>query len=81
MDLEATKFTEKGIARIEKHLTKTPGIEPGAPEFKKLRGASAEIEYSYIYCNHLNRYQRLVWRGLSWLSFHLYRPILQKFKL
>lgn len=34
--LQATKITEKGIERIEKHLTQTPGIEPGAAEFKMI---------------------------------------------
>lgn len=34
--LQATKITEKGIERIERHLTQTPGIEPGAAEFKMI---------------------------------------------
>lgn len=31
--LQAIKITDKGIARIENHLTKTPSIEPGPAEF------------------------------------------------
>ncbi|MBU6952132.1 GNAT family N-acetyltransferase [Hahella sp. HN01] len=56
-------------------------LSSGAPDFKKLRGAEAAIEYSYVYVAHLGPYQRAFWRGLSLLTEKLYRPILEKFEL
>ena len=34
--LAATKVTSKGLARIERHLTRTPGLEAGTAEMKML---------------------------------------------
>ena len=39
--LQATKVTEKGIARIEKHLYDTPGINPGQKELKMIERLKA----------------------------------------
>jgi hypothetical protein len=39
--LEATRVTEKGLTRIERHLTKTPGLEPGPAELKMLERLKA----------------------------------------
>jgi hypothetical protein len=39
--LEATQVTEKGIARIERHLNNTPGIKPGEKELKMVERLKA----------------------------------------
>lgn len=41
VNLEAIQITKKGIKRIEKHLTRTPRIEPGTAEFKMLERIKA----------------------------------------
>ncbi|RDH44515.1 hypothetical protein [Zooshikella ganghwensis] len=56
-------------------------LSAGAPEFKRLRGAEAVIEYNFVYIQHLSRYQKTVWHFLSWLSQHLYKPLLERFEL
>lgn len=56
-------------------------MSSGAPMFKTHRGAKAEIEYSYVYINHLTPFKRLVWRTLSWLTIQVYQRILEKYEL
>ncbi len=41
LSCRAPKVTKKGIARIERHLTKTPGLVPGAAEFRMLERLKA----------------------------------------
>lgn len=53
----------------------------GAPQFKMNRLAKSEIEYSFVNVSHLRFYQRWVWRGVSFLTLHVYRRLLQRFKL
>lgn len=56
-------------------------MSSGAPSFKLNRGAVAEIEYMYVYTEHLSFARRVLWRVLSWVSFSVYMPILKRFKL
>ncbi|MBU2713382.1 hypothetical protein [Zooshikella harenae] len=56
-------------------------LSAGAPDFKRLRGAEAVIEYNFVYIQHLSHYQQTVWRFLSWLSQRLYKPMLERFEL
>lgn len=53
----------------------------GAPQFKKSRGAVAELEYTAVYTRHLPFYQRAVWALLVKLSNGLYRKILEENEL
>lgn len=53
----------------------------GASEFKRLRGAAPEIEYSVIYIKHLSLYRRLVWKILIWILVNIGVPIMKKYKL
>ncbi|WP_434339138.1 hypothetical protein [Motilimonas cestriensis] len=53
-------------------------MSSGAPWFKRNRKAKAEIEYSYVYCQHLSKPKQWVWKTFAWLTKHFYRPILEK---
>lgn len=53
----------------------------GAPDFKKLRGATPEIEYMAVYTAHLPKWRRIIWQILAWLSTHYYAKLLQKYGL
>lgn len=53
----------------------------GAAQFKKSRGAVAELEYTAVYTRHLPFYQRMIWAGLVKLSNGLYRKILEENEL
>jgi hypothetical protein len=56
-------------------------LSSGAPDFKRLRGGRAEIEYSYVQTLHLPWSRRIAWNILSWLSLYLYRPLLKRCEL
>ncbi|MCP4674624.1 MAG: hypothetical protein GY854_03745, partial [Deltaproteobacteria bacterium] len=54
--LEATRVTPKGIARIERHLTQTQGIEPGPAEFhmiERLRAGNRTCQDLRFYQHEL----------------------------
>jgi hypothetical protein len=53
----------------------------GASEFKRLRGAVPEIEYSVIYTKHLSLYRRGVWKILTWILINIGIPLMKKYKL
>ncbi|MCE2991838.1 MAG: hypothetical protein LW825_02795 [Candidatus Jidaibacter sp.] len=53
----------------------------GASEFKRLRGAVPEIEYSVIYTKHLSLYRRVIWRILIWILSYIGVPLMRKYKL
>lgn len=66
----------------ERHLYLN--LSSGASDFKRLRGAESELEYSAVFVNHLPKYQwyrRLVWRLLTYTTNHIYAKILQKYQL
>lgn len=52
----------------------------GAAQFKRNRGATAEIEYSAVYDRHLPLYRRMGWAMLSPLLNRVGVPIMQKYK-
>ena len=52
----------------------------GAAQFKRNRGATAEIEYSAVYDRHLPLYRRTGWAMLSLLLNKVGVPIMQKHK-
>lgn len=56
-------------------------MSSGAPTFKRNRNGRPVIECSYVYIAHLPFYRRLIWRGLFWLTQHIYQPLLLRFKL
>ena len=56
-------------------------LSSGAPEFKKLRGARAELEYMMVKTVHLPLRQRAGWRLIAWLSQWFYAPLLKRLKL
>ena len=53
----------------------------GASEFKRLRGAVPEIEYSVIYTKHLSLYRRSIWKILTWILVNIGVPLMKKYKL
>ena len=56
-------------------------LSSGAPEFKKLRGARAELEYMMVKIEHLPLRQRLGWRLIAMLSKSFYAPLLKRLQL
>lgn len=50
----------------------------GGSQFKLNRGATATIEYSAFYINHLPPLQRYQWRVLQWLVNKIALPFIQK---
>lgn len=56
-------------------------LSSGAPGFKLMRGAQAELEYTLVYCSHLPFRRRSIWRLLSLLSLKYYAHLLQKYRL
>ena len=52
----------------------------GAAQFKRNRGATAEIEYSAVYDRHLPFYRRMGWAMLSPLLNRVGVPIMKKHK-
>lgn len=66
----------------ERHLYLN--LSSGASDFKMVRGAVSELEYSAVFVNHLPKYQwyrRLIWRLLTYVTNHIYAKILQKYQL
>lgn len=53
----------------------------GASDFKRSRYAYAEIEYLFVYTQHLSLFKRFLIKTISCLSLWIYQPILKKFKL
>ena len=53
----------------------------GAPDFKTKRGATAELDYMFVYDKHLPLYRRMVWQSLYLLSKYIYAPMLVRLKL
>ncbi|MFC5406125.1 GNAT family N-acetyltransferase [Cohnella soli] len=53
----------------------------GAAQFKRNRGATAEIEYTAVYDRHLPQRRRLSWMALEWLLNRIGVPLLRKYKL
>lgn len=53
----------------------------GAAQFKRNRGARADIEYSAVFCDHLPRGTQLAWRSLSGLLTRVGIPVMRKYKL
>ncbi len=56
-------------------------MSSGAPDFKTNRGARPQIEYSFVYTKHLNLYQKMVWRCVSFLTQSVYLRILKRYRL
>ncbi len=52
----------------------------GAANFKRVRGAVGEIEYSAVYDHHLPLYRRLIWSLLASLLQNIGVPLLKKYK-
>lgn len=56
-------------------------LSSGASEFKKLRGARAELEYMMVKIDHLAFRQKIGWRLIAHLSQWFYTPLLKRLKL
>lgn len=56
-------------------------MSSGAAEFKRLRGARPELEYTAVYGPHLSWPRRAMWRTLAWLLTNVGAPILRKYRL
>jgi hypothetical protein len=56
-------------------------ISSGASEFKRLRGAIPEIEFSVVYTKHLSRYRKSVWKILTWILTNFGIPLMRRYKL
>ncbi|WP_338555377.1 GNAT family N-acetyltransferase [Paenibacillus sp. KS-LC4] len=56
-------------------------LSSGAAEFKRIRGAEAEMEYSAVYIVHLSAARRAVWSGLSKLLLTVGVPLMRRYKL
>ncbi|MCR8859238.1 MULTISPECIES: hypothetical protein [Bacillus] len=77
---------QQGLYRILSLLITMDSIEKnlichcsaGAGEFKRNRGAKQQIEYSYIYNDHLPHKQQKVWRILSWILNTCIEPMAKK---
>jgi len=59
----------------------TLNFSSGAPDFKRKRGAKAELEYIFVYSKHMPIATRLVWKVIYLLSKKLYAPMLERLKL
>ncbi|CAI8738591.1 hypothetical protein [Pseudomonas serbica] len=78
-----------GLYRLLTHLCLQETVErrqvlnfsSGAAEFKRLRGAQPQIEYSMIHVAHLSMGRRLVWTMLSRLLHGIGVPMMRKLKL
>jgi len=53
----------------------------GAAQFKRNRGAVAEIEFNAVYDRHLPLYRRIGWKLLEWLIGGIGVPLMRKLKL
>lgn len=53
----------------------------GAASFKRSRGAMPHIEYSAVYCKHLDAERRLAWRVLAGLLNRFAAPLLRRYAL
>jgi Acetyltransferase (GNAT) domain len=53
----------------------------GAAEFKRLRGATAEIEYSAVYCAHLPKWRRRAVGVVRTLAERVGVPFMRKYRL
>jgi hypothetical protein len=53
----------------------------GVAAFKRNRGAQPAIEYTMVYCQHLDKKRRRAWQNLGILLKHLAIPIMQKYQL
>ena len=53
----------------------------GAAKFKRLRGATAELEYSAVYARHLSRRRQRAVSAVRSLAAHVGVPFMQKFEL
>jgi len=56
-------------------------LSSGAPMFKKLRGATAHMEYMMVKISYLPVRQRVGWRLIAFLSQWFYAPLLKRLKL
>ena len=56
-------------------------LSSGAADFKRVRGATAEIEYMAVYCDHLPRFRRAVWKTLAMLLDRIGTTMLRKYQL
>jgi hypothetical protein len=56
-------------------------MSAGAAHFKRMRGGQAEIEYSFVYVNHLPRQRQRVWRVLGHLLHTVGVPVMKRLKL
>lgn len=56
-------------------------LSSGAPEFKKLRGATAALEYMFIKSDHLSFGRRVLFKTLEQIANHFYGPLLKRLKL
>lgn len=56
-------------------------LSSGASDFKRNRGAIADLEYMLVYTQHLVWHRRVIWSGLAWLSSVFYGRLLKKYLL
>ena len=56
-------------------------LSSGAPQFKTLRGARAELEYMFVKVKHLSFRRRMGWYLIAFLSKYFYAPLLKRLKL
>ncbi|PFR10704.1 hypothetical protein COK52_20120 [Bacillus thuringiensis] len=77
---------QQGLYRILSLLITMDSIEKdlichcsaGAGEFKRNRGATQQIEYSYVYNAHLPPSQQKVWKVLMWILNTYIEPMAKK---
>jgi hypothetical protein len=53
-------------------------LSAGAPEFKRLRGGRAEIEYSAVYSRHLPRSRRVGVQALGGAARQVGEPFMRR---
>jgi len=53
----------------------------GAAHFKRLRGASPDIEYSMVYVKHLSNSSQRFWKIVAFILNKIFIPIMKKYKL